>query len=44
LTAHAMIGDQKKCIETGMDDYLSKPINPQELFDKIAKWTTKMSL
>ena len=44
LTAHAMIGDQKKCIETGMDDYLPKPINPQELFDKIAKWTTEMSL
>lgn len=39
MTAHAMKGDDKRCIDAGMDDYLSKPINPQKLFDIINKWT-----
>jgi len=39
MTAHAMKGDQERCLQAGMDDYISKPIEPQELFGAIEKWT-----
>jgi len=39
MTAHAMKGDREKCIASGMDDYTPKPINPQEVLEKIEKWT-----
>ena len=38
LTAHAMRGDREKAIEAGMNDYLSKPIDPDRLLLVMARW------
>jgi len=37
MTAHAMKGDEEKCLEAGMDAYISKPINQDRLFQAIWK-------
>lgn len=38
MTANAMQGDREKCIATGMDDYLAKPVNLQALESMLKKW------
>jgi signal transduction histidine kinase/CheY-like chemotaxis protein len=39
MTAHAMKGDQQRCIEAGMDNYISKPIQPDRMMEVIAQAT-----
>lgn len=38
VTAHALTGDKERCLEAGMDDYMSKPISPEKLEAKIREW------
>ena len=38
MTAHAMIGDREKCIDAGMDDYISKPARKNDIYSCLERW------
>jgi len=39
VTAHALEGDRKRCIEAGMDDYISKPVRLEELIEVLGRYS-----
>jgi len=41
MTACAMVGEAEKCIEAGMNDYISKPFNQKDLYEKIVRLVKK---
>lgn len=42
LTAKVMQNDREKCINSGMDDYIPKPIRPDAIIDAVNKWCAKV--
>ncbi len=40
LTANAMVGANKKCLDAGMDDYIAKPFKQSDLINTLQKWLT----
>ena len=38
MTAHAMKGDKERCLEAGMNDHISKPLDPEELKAMVSRW------
>jgi polar amino acid transport system substrate-binding protein len=38
MTANAMAGDREKCLQAGMNDHITKPINVDEMFSTMARW------
>jgi PAS domain S-box-containing protein len=43
MTAHAMDGDRRRCLEAGMDDYISKPMRYTDLVVVLARWVPSLA-
>jgi CheY-like chemotaxis protein/HPt (histidine-containing phosphotransfer) domain-containing protein len=41
MTAHAMVQERERCASLGMNDFITKPIDPEELFATLAKWVRR---
>jgi two-component system, sensor histidine kinase and response regulator len=44
LTANTMQGDEQECLDAGMNDYIGKPIELEELVEKLEKWGGEIGL
>jgi two-component system, sensor histidine kinase len=43
VTANALVGERERCLRAGMDDYLSKPFQAEQLVSVVRKWTSRDS-
>ncbi len=44
MTANAMQGDREKCLNAGMDDYLAKPVRPEDIRQVIERWAPRVQV
>jgi two-component system sensor histidine kinase/response regulator len=44
MTAHAMTGDKERCLEAGMNDYISKPVHPSHLLNTVSEHLANRSV
>jgi two-component system sensor histidine kinase/response regulator len=41
MTANAMAADRDRCLDAGMNDHIAKPIDPDQLFSVMLRWTSR---
>jgi signal transduction histidine kinase/DNA-binding response OmpR family regulator len=42
MTAHALAEERQRCLDAGMNDHISKPVDPDALFATLARWTKRL--